>query len=162
MHVLNVVLGGGVSSRLFQKVREQHGVAYSIYSWLSSFSDAGLLTIYAATRPKEVGRVLRYIARETGALRSRGMTRQELETAKSHLQGSLMLSVESTHSRMNKLAKDELYGRPSLVLKDMLEEIDRVTMDHVQRLTRELVNVGEMELSAIGPLFSRSVRAARM
>jgi predicted Zn-dependent peptidase len=97
-----------MSSRLFQEVREKRGLAYSIYSFLSGYSDVGTITVYAATRPREVERVVDLVCREITRIYENGIDRKELARAKNQMKGSLMLSLESSHSRMSKLAKDEL------------------------------------------------------
>jgi predicted Zn-dependent peptidase len=159
-HALNAVLGGSVSSRLFQEIREKRGLAYSIYSYLSSFSDAGMLTVYAATRPREAARVAELVCREVRRLRSSGVDRKELERAKNQMKGSLMLGLESTHSRMSKLAKDELFHGRQTTLEEMMGEIDRVSSDQVLRLARELLDFQTLSVTALGPVSRRSLRTA--
>ncbi len=158
-HALNAVLGGSVSSRLFQEIRERRGLAYSIYSYLGCYSDGGTLTIYAATRPKEAPRVLKLVCREIRRLRTRGVGKKELDRAKNQMKGTLMLSLESTHSRMNKLVKDELYQGRHLSLEETLAEIDRISGATVQRLTAELFDLQALSVTALGPLSSRTLRA---
>lgn len=157
-HALNGVLGGSVSSRLFQEVRERRGLAYSIYSHLSCFSDGGVLTIYAATRPREAPRVLELACREIRRLRANGVERKELERAKDQMKGSLMLSLESTHSRMSKLAKDELYLGRYTTLEEMRGEIDRVSCEQVLRVGRELFDFSCLSVTALGPVSRRSLQ----
>ncbi|MBI3602897.1 MAG: insulinase family protein [Nitrospirae bacterium] len=151
-HALNAVLGGSVSSRLFQEIREKRGLAYSIYSYLSSFSDGGTLTVYAATRPREAARVVDLVCKEMRRLRVSGMDGQELERAKNQMKGSLMLSLESSHSRMSKLAKDELYQGRHQSLQEMLTEIDRVSSEQVLRLSREILDLNYLSVAALGPV----------
>lgn len=159
-HALNAVLGGSVSSRLFQEVREKRGLAYSIYSHLSGFSDGGVLTIYAATRPHEAPHVVELICREVRRVRRSGVDRTELERAKNQMKGSLMLSLESSQSRMSKLAKDELYQGRHTSLEEMLEEIDRVSGEAVLRLSRTLLDLDCLSVMALGPVSVRSLEAA--
>jgi predicted Zn-dependent peptidase len=159
-HAVNAVLGGSVSSRLFQEVREKRGLAYSIYSYLSSFSDGGAMTVYAATRPAETARVVELVCREIRRLRTSGIERRELERVKNQMKGSLMLSLESTHSRMSKLAKDELYEGRHVSLDEMMGEIDRVSIPQVLRLSRDLFAVEELSVTALGPVSERSVESA--
>jgi predicted Zn-dependent peptidase len=159
-HAVNAVLGGSVSSRLFQEVREKRGLAYSIYSYLSSFSDGGAMTVYAATRPRETARVVELVCKEIRRLRTSGIERPELERVKNQMKGSLMLSLESTHSRMSKLAKDELYEGRHVSLDEMMAEIDRVSIQQVLRLSRELFAVEELSVTALGPVSQRSVESA--
>ena len=159
-HALNALLGGSVSSRLFQEIREKRGLAYSIYSYLSSFSDGGALTVYAATRPAEAARVVELICKEIKRLRAKGMDRRDLDRVKNQMKGSLMLSLESTHSRMSKLAKDELYEGRHVSLDEMMAEIDRVSLAQVLRLSGELFDTDKLALTGLGPISERSLDMA--
>lgn len=158
VHALNTALGGGVSSRLFQEIREKRGLAYSICSYLSSFSDSGTLTVYAATRPREAPRVLELACREIRRLRRRGLNRRELARAKNQLKGGLMLGLESTHSRMNKLAKDELYQGRHSSLEEMLSQIDRISESDVLRVAREILDLHCLSVTALGRVSRRSLQ----
>ncbi len=160
-YALNSVLGGSVSSRLFQEVREKRGLAYSIYSFLSGYSDGGTITIYTGTRAREVERVLDLIRREIRRIVAHGIERAELKRTKAQMKGSLMLSLESSHSRMNKLAKDELITGAHTSLEDMLSEIDAVTEPQVFRVAQDLFAPGTMAVTGLGPLSSRQVAALR-
>lgn len=160
-YVLNSVLGGSVSSRLFQEVREKRGLAYSIYSFLSGYSDGGTLTVYAGTRPKEVERVIEVIRRETRRMAAKGLTRDELKRTKDQMKGSLMLSLESSHSRMNKLAKDEMIKGKHTTLDDMTRAIDAVTFTQMERVAQELLDEGSMAITGLGPLSARQLRFVR-
>ncbi len=157
-HALNGILGGSVSSRLFQEIREKRGLAYSIYSYRSSFSDAGTLTVYAATRPKEALWVIELVCRELNRLRSSGVGKKELERAKNQMKGSLMLSLESSDSRMSKLAQDELYLGHHTSLADMLAEIDRVSEEQVHRLSWELFDLSCLSITALGPVSRNAIQ----
>lgn len=159
-YALNAVLGGSVSSRLFQEVREKRGLAYSIYSYLSAFSDGGTFTIYAATRPREAARVVELVCKEIRRLRHAGVGRAELDRAKNQMKGSLMLSLESSHSRMSKLAKDELYLGRHQSLEEILSEIDRVSGEQVLRLSRELFDLSCLSVTALGPVSPASLRSS--
>jgi len=158
-YVLNSVLGGSVSSRLFQEIREKRGLAYSIYSFLSGYSDGGTMTVYAGTRAREVERVLDLIRREVRNMAAHGIERAELKRTKDQMEGSLMLSLESSHSRMNKLAKDELITGAHTSLEEMLSDIDAVTGQRVAQVAQELFAPGTMAITALGPLSSRQVAA---
>ncbi|ALA60851.1 M16 family metallopeptidase [Nitrospira moscoviensis] len=160
-YVVNSVLGGSVSSRLFQEVREKRGLAYSIYSFLSGYSDAGTLTVYAGTRPTEAERVLDLIRREIRRISTEGIGREELRRTKDQMKGSLMLSLESSHSRMNKLAKDELITGCHTSLEDMLTEIDAVMEEQVFRVAQELLAPGTMAITGLGPLSSKQLASLR-
>lgn len=159
-YVLNAVLGGSVSSRLFQEIREKRGLAYSIYSYASFFSDVGTFTVYAATRPREAARVVELICRELRRLRSNGVDKKELERTKNQLKGNMMLSLESTQSRMSKLAKDELHHGRHISLEEIMGEIDRVSEEQVLRLSRELFDVNYLSVTALGPVSRRALCGA--
>ena len=159
-HVLNTILGGSVSSRLFQVVREKYGLAYSIYSYLSNYSDAGTLTIYAGTRASEAPRVVDLICRELRRIQRDGIGRRELNLAKNHLKGSLMLGLESSHGRMSKLAKDELYLGHSISLNEVVSHIDRVSVPDVHELSRRLLDRQARSLTALGLVSERSLVSA--
>ena len=155
VYVLNSVLGGSVSSRLFEEVREKRGLVYSIYSFLSGYSDSGTITVYAGTRPKEVSKVLELIRREIKRIAQSGLDETELIRTKEQMKGSLMLSLESSHSRMNKLAKDELITGCHTSLDDMLGEIDGTTEDQVFRVAQELLDLKSMAITVLGPFSAR-------
>ena len=151
-YVVNTILGGGVSSRLFQEVREKRGLAYTIYSHLSSFLDGGTLTVYAATRPTEVEAVVDQICKEARKLCRRGVVVKELERTKTQLKGNLMLGLEGTYGRMNKLAKDELYQCRHVTLQEIVKAIDRISPDQIHLLSHKLLNQKEFVVTALGPI----------
>lgn len=158
-HALNGVLGGSVSSRLFQEVREKRGLVYSIYSFLSAYSDGGMITVYAGTRAKEVQRVVELVCRELRKLRMQGIDAKDLARVKNQMKGSLMLSLESSHSRMSKLAKDELSQGCHVSLEQMTAEIDRVTTDQVYRVAQDLLNPRCLSVTALGPIAPKALDA---
>ncbi len=160
-YALNSVLGGSVSSRLFQEVREKRGLVYSIYSFLSGYSDVGTITVYAGTRAKEVPRVVDLVCREIKRISSKGIERKELDRAKNQMKGSLMLSLESSHSRMSKLAKDELIYGSRASLEDMLAQIDRVTAEQIGTVGRQLFSIDHLAITGLGPITSRALQAYR-
>ena len=151
-YTLNVLLGGGMSSRLFQEIREKRGLAYTIYSQLSSFSDGGVLTIYAASGAKEAPAVVDVVCREIKKLQKRGPVPQELERTRNQLKGTLMLGLEGTYGRMNKLAKDELAQGRYVSLRELVSEIDRVSAGDVQETCWDLLDFGSMSVTALGPV----------
>jgi predicted Zn-dependent peptidase len=157
MYVLNTLLGGGISSRLFQEIREERGLAYSIYSYIASFNDVGLFNIYAGTGAASVSQVIRLILKELRKIRIRGVEPKELIKAKNHLKGNLMLGMESMSSRMSRLAKDELYLGRYYGLKDILREIDTVTTEQLHRLAREHFVSRHLSLTAMGPLLNGAI-----
>ncbi len=158
LHVLNAILGGTMSSRLFQRIREERGLAYSVYSGLNGFRDTGQLTIYVATSPANGAEVIQLTLTELRALSDQGATQAELDVAREHLKGSLMLSLESTSSRMANLARQEIYLGGPLSLSETLRQIDQVTLARVRRLSRQLLRGQRVALAAVGPLRKLRVR----
>ena len=151
-NILNAILGGGVSSRLFQEIRENRGLAYTIYSHLASFSEGGHLTVYAATRPTEFESVVSLVCKEIKKLCKKGLNEKELERTKTQLKGNLMLGLEGTYGRMNKIAKDELFQGRHVTLHEMLREIDSITLDHVWSLSKQLFDLEGLVVTALGPI----------
>jgi predicted Zn-dependent peptidase len=150
LSVLNTIIGGSMSSRLFQRVREREGLVYSIHSGNVAFRDGGMFYVYAGTEPAHFGRVLDLTLQELRKLRGEGVTREELDRARDHLKGSLMLSLESTGSRMTRIAKQELYFGRFFSFDEILADIDRVSMRDLDALIERLAR-GPMSLVALGP-----------
>jgi len=150
LFVFNSLLGGTMSSRLFQRVREERGLAYSIYSGVNAFIDTGLLNVYAATSPKNGAVVVRLVLDVLRDLRDNGPTDEELQVAKENLKGSMMLALESTSSRMSNLARQEIYFGRQLSLEETLRGIEGVTRSDVHRLVRELTTDRQVGLAAVG------------
>lgn len=150
LSILNNVIGGSMSSRLFQEIREEKGLAYSVYSYHSAFSDTGLLTIYAGTAPDQTEVVFDAIMNTLQTLKQEGITRQELENSKAQLKGNLMLSLESTNSRMSRNGKNELLLQKIKPLDEILDSIDSVTLAQVNQLADELLGA-PYSLSMISP-----------
>ena len=150
LYLLNTIIGGSMSSRLFQVVREREGLVYSIHSGNSAFRDSGLFYIYAGTEPAHFRRVVDLTLQELRKLRAEGVTADELRRAKDHLKGSLMLSLESTGSRMTRIAKQELYFGRSLSFDEILDDIERVTLGELATLIGRLLG-GPLSLVALGP-----------
>jgi predicted Zn-dependent peptidase len=132
MVLLNNMIGGGMSSRLFQEIREKRGLAYSVYSYHSSYSDSGLFTIYAGTAPGQTEEVLNVTMEILHDVQENGMTDAELRRGKEQLKGSLILSLESTSSRMNRLGKNELLLSRHYSLDDLIARIEKVNLEHVR------------------------------
>ncbi|HEV8308874.1 MAG TPA: pitrilysin family protein [Methylomirabilota bacterium] len=151
LYLLNTILGGSMSSRLFQEVRERQGLVYSIYSGNAAFRDCGLFYIYAGTEPAHFSKVLRLVMDELRKLRRDGVTADELARAKEHLKGSLMLSLESTSSRMTRIAKQEIYFGRHFTLDDILAAVDAVRLEQVAALIAELLGSVPLSLVALGP-----------
>ncbi len=150
LYVLNTVLGGGMSSRLFQNIREKQGLAYAVYSELNLFSDTGCFTVYAGTAVETAKQVVTSVIQEFRQLRDELIGEDELRRAKDHLKGSLMLSLESTSSRMSNLARQELYFDRFMSLDEMLESIETVTRDEVQLIAQEFFRTENIALAMLG------------
>lgn len=155
--ILNTVLGGGMSSRLFQEIREKRGLAYSVYSFLSSFADGGMLGVYAGTGERTLTRVLQIIRREMHKLAAVHLKPQELRAAKEQLKGNLLLSLESTDSRMGRLAKNEIYFKRFIPTAEILSGIESVSSAEVCRLAQQLFQPGVLSLTALGPVTEKEI-----
>ncbi|MDA8443019.1 MAG: pitrilysin family protein [Peptococcaceae bacterium] len=151
LHVLNNVLGGGLSSRLFQEVREERGMAYSIYSYHSTFVDSGLFAVYAGTRPANSNSVIECILTEMAKLKNDGISRDELDRTKAQIKGSLYLSVESVNSRMSRLGKNELSFNRVISIDEVVEKLSKVTLNDVTELARIMFDPKALALTTIGP-----------
>ena len=151
-HVLNTLLGGGMSSRLFQEIREKRGLAYSVYSFQSCFLDTGLLGVYAGTAPESVEQVVELLRKEFRDLKERPVTSLELSIAKEQLKGNLLLSTESTSNRMSKLAMNEIYFGRQMDIQDVVREIDAVREEDVQALSQELFRPELMHMALLGEI----------
>ena len=151
-YVLNTVLGGGMSSRLFQNIRERQGLAYAVYSELSMYSDTGCLAIYAGTSVEAGRKVVDSIIKEFRILKDERVPDEELRRAKDHLKGSFMLGLESTSSRMVNLARQEMYFKRFFTLDEMLESIEAVTAEEVQGIAHEFFNPKNITLAMLGNL----------
>ena len=150
--VLNNILGGGMSSRLFQKIREQHGLAYAVFSELSPYSDTGMLSIYAGTAKETAARVVDMVAAEFRSLKESPVSEEELRRAKDHLKGSLMLSLESTSSRMSNLARQEMYFNRFYTLDELLASIEKVTREELLSIAREFFRTDLIAVTVLGNL----------
>jgi len=149
-YLLNAILGGSMSSRLFQVVREDLGLAYSIYSYLNCHSDAGALVVSSATSPEDARQVVEIVLKEIARFRNESVEEAELQAAKDQIKGNLLLSMESTDNRMTRLAKNEIYLGRQYSLKDVLRNIDRVTVDEIRRLSEFIFKDEYLNLQLIG------------
>ncbi|HEX3704871.1 MAG TPA: pitrilysin family protein [Vicinamibacterales bacterium] len=149
-YVLNTLLGGSMSSRLFQNVREKRGLAYAVFSGLSAYRDAGSFTIYAGCSNDAVGQVIDLIVEELRGVKQTAVPDAELRRSKDHLKGSLMLSLENTASRMSHLARQEIYFDRQFGLDETLQGIDAVTPDDVQRVATELFHHDSLAATVLG------------
>ncbi len=151
LFILNTILGGSVSSRLFQEVRENRGLAYSVYSYTAMYLDTGLWGVYAGVSRKRVVEVCELIVKEMRGLSST-LSHDEVEKAKRHLKGNMLLALESTNSRMNNIARQEMYFGKYISPDDIIRSIDRVKMSEVQELADRLITRDGFSVTAYGPL----------
>ncbi len=152
MSALNTVLGNSMSSRLFQEIREQNALAYSIYSYVTSYRDTGLLTVYAGADPSNALEVVRLVTREFGKIKDEGITPAEETRVRNQIKGSLVLSLESSTSHMSRLARQEIYFGKYLSMDDIIKGVEKVTAADVQRLARQLFTRENSSLAILGPL----------
>jgi predicted Zn-dependent peptidase len=149
-YILNTLLGGGMSSRLFQNIRERQGLAYAVFSELNLFRDTGCLAVYAGTSKENAGRVIQSILSEFKTLKDDLVPQDELRRAKDHLKGSLMLSLESTSSRMANLARQEMYFQRHFTLDEILESIEDVSAENIQELAQLYFTPAHLGLAVVG------------
>jgi predicted Zn-dependent peptidase len=161
-YVLNTLLGGSMSSRLFQNVRERRGLAYAVFSGLSAYRDAGSFTIYAGCANEAVGEVIDLVVEELRGVKSSPVPDAELQRAKDHLKGSLMLSLENTASRMSHIARQEIYFERQFSLDETLQGIERVTPAEVQRVASELFQDGALAATVLGNVNGLQVTRERL
>jgi predicted Zn-dependent peptidase len=151
-HVLNNILGGGISSRLFQSIREERGLAYSIYSYLSNYSDCGLFTIYAGTRPANLDQVIELVLQGVEELKNGGLAEAELSKTKEQLKGNLLLGLESSSSRMSRLGKMEITMGKYTTLDEVVAKIEKVSRADLQRMMDEIFVAERLSFAALGPV----------
>jgi len=150
--VLNTLLGGSMSSRLFQNIREKRGLVYSIFSGVNAFIDCGFMMVYAAANPKSADEVLKLILDEFVSLKQKLITPEELKVSKEHLKGNLMLSLESTSSRMSNLARHEMYFGRQFSLNEMLKGVEKVQSEQIQALASRIFVNNRFTLAALGKI----------
>src|ERR1051325_8961362 len=149
-YVLNTLLGGSMSSRLFQNVREKRGLPYAVFSGLSAYRDAGSFTVYAGCANEAVGEVIDLVVEELRGVKQAAVPAAEIQRSKDHLKGSLMLSLENTANRMSHLARQEIYFDRQFGLDETLHGIDRVTPDDVQRVAVDLFKEHALAATVLG------------
>jgi len=152
LSLLQVILGGNMSSRLFQVIREELGLAYSIYAYLSFFRDTGLLEVCAGVSPHHLPLLLAALNRELAKLKQEPVSAQELAGAQEYLRSSILLNAEDCEQRMLRLAKNEINFGHYLPLEDLLAGIARVTREDVAEMARELLNAPEWAMAVLGPV----------
>jgi predicted Zn-dependent peptidase len=151
-YILNTVLGGGMSSRLFQKIREEQGLVYSIYSDLNPYRDTGCMAIYAGTSVESVRKVVDSVLAEFRELKSEPIPEDELRRAKDQLKGGLMLSLESSTSRMSNLARQEMYFERFFSMDETIEQIEQVTGEEVCEMANALFHPDKVAVTVLGNL----------
>jgi predicted Zn-dependent peptidase len=149
---LNTLLGNSMSSRLFQEVREQNALAYSIYSYVTAYRDAGLLTVYAGTDPANASQAIGLIVKELRKIRDEGITPAEEMRVRDQIKGNLVLSLETSNSHMGRIARQEIYFGKYLSVDEIIKAVDKVTAAQVQGLARQLFTRENLSLSILGPL----------
>ncbi|HLI62086.1 MAG TPA: pitrilysin family protein, partial [Terriglobales bacterium] len=151
-YILNTLLGGGMSSRLFQNVREKQGLVYSIFSELNPFRDTGMLSVYAGTSRESAPKVVRSIVNEFCALKKEPISEEELKRAKDQLKGSLMLSLESSTARMSNLARQEMYYDRFVTMDEIIERIQAVSAEDLLQSANELFQPELIAVTVLGNL----------
>jgi predicted Zn-dependent peptidase len=156
LYLLNDIIGGSMSSRLFQEIRERQGLVYSVHSGQQAYRDTGLFYVYAGTDPANLGKVMHALMKEIRGLKKDGVTADELRRSKDHLKGSLMLSLESTSSRMNRLARHEMRFGAFMSVDEMLGAIDAVRMEDVDALIHRVLDEEQLSLMTLGTVGRRN------
>jgi predicted Zn-dependent peptidase len=159
--ILDSVLGGSASSRLFQEIREKRGLAYSVYTFSSQYADTGQIGVYVGTREENLGACLQIVAEQIGALAAGEVKEAELERAKENLKGRIMLSMELTSNRMSRLGKSLITDSELLSLDRIIAEVDAVDISAVAQLTGLLLAPEQLSAAAIGPRESSFVAALK-
>jgi predicted Zn-dependent peptidase len=158
--IMNAILGGSMSSRLFQEVREKSGLAYSVYSYIASHADAGSLVVYAGAGPENSAELLEIMLKEIGRFKYEAVPQVQLESAREQLKGNLLLSLESSDNRMSRLAKNEIYFGAPMPLTEIMEGFDAVSAESIQGLANNILDNSALTLVMLGrvgtPSFSPS------
>ena len=161
-YILNTILGGGMSSRLFQNIREKEGLVYAIFSGLNSYRDTGCLSIYAGTSLETAERVVDMIVKELRNLKDNPVDPEELRRAKDYLKGSLMLGLESTSSRMSNLARQEMYFGKYISLDEVTSSIEAVTAESIQEMAKASFDTRQIALTVLGNLEGLKISRERL
>jgi len=152
LSVLDTILGGGMSSRLFQEIREKRGLVYTVYSFQAGYRAAGLFGVYCGTSPENVRECVNVVGEQFELIRDHRVSEAELHLAKEHIKGSLTLSLESTSSRMIRLGRSEFSLGRQLTPEEIEARVDAVTADDIQSLARELLAHENLWLCVLGPV----------
>ena len=148
--IMDTIFGGSTSSRLFREVREKRGLAYAVGSYSEQFADRGTVAMYVGTREDNVAEACEIIGRELESLRTEGVTPEELDRAKEHVKGRMVLSLESTSARMSRNARSALFDLPLLSLDELIARTEAVTLDDVAALAAELYAPERISAACIG------------
>jgi predicted Zn-dependent peptidase len=157
LSVMDTILGGGMSSRLFQEIREKRGLVYTVYSFQAAYRGAGLFAVYAGTSPQNVPECVSVVCDQFAQLRERPVSDSELRLAKEHIKGSLTLSLESTSSRMIRLGRSEFSLGRQLTTEEIEQRVEAVTAAEIQTLAQELLAEENMGLCVLGPVDEAAV-----
>jgi predicted Zn-dependent peptidase len=149
--IVNTALGGGMSSRLFQEIREKRGLAYTAYSYHAQYAETGLFSAYAGTSASKAKTVVGLMRQQIEAIRDGGLTEEEFERAKSHVKGSTVLSLEDPGGRMSRLGKSEIAHGEILTVDETLRRVGRVTLDDARRVAERVLS-RPMTLTVLGPV----------
>ena len=160
--ILNTVLGGGMSSRLFQTIREERGMAYSIYSDVSPYSDTGSLCVYAGTSADKTLEMLTLVMAEFSALKETPLTSEELTRAKEQVKGNILLGLESSGARMSNLARQEMYFNHFFSVEEVLERLDAVTAGQVQAMAQKLFISERIAVTLLGRLDGLKLKRSQL
>jgi predicted Zn-dependent peptidase len=158
-YLLNIYLGGGMSSQLFQEIREKNGLAYTVYSNLSSFADSGVFSVYAATGMNQVTLCLKLIEECVEKLKRDLLSEEELQTIKDNLKGTILLNFDSVESRMSAIAKNQIFLEKVVTVQEVCNLIDAVTPEEFRRVARRIFRHGRRSILLMGPKPSKKVRS---
>ena len=160
MYLISTVLGGNMSSRLFQNIREKEGISYAIYSFHSSYRDHGIFGIYCATSPETYIKALELVLGEMQEMLQKGVTEEEFEDAKTFMKGNLALSLESTEVRMGQLARNEIIYQRHFDFNDILQFIDNISLDDFQKVSKKLFENKNLSLVTVGDIPDKDIQKA--
>ena len=150
--IFNTILGGNMSSRLFQEIREKRGLAYSVYSYISAFIDTGLLRVYLATDKEEINKVLELIGRLIKGIQNGDLSDDDMARAKEYLIGGILLAAENMGNLMMRLAKNEFIFERYISYEELIEDLEKVTLDEVIEVAKEIFSAGKVSLTVLGPV----------
>ncbi len=157
LFLLNTIFGGGMSSRLFQKIREEHSLAYSVFSYLSAYEDSGMLTVYCGTSKEGFPTTMKLLREEAHRMAAELVSEDELAIAKRQLKGNLLLGQESTSNRMSQLARNEIYYGRQITTDQIADNIDAVTREDILQIASSLIDPERMAVTTIGPISEDSL-----